>query len=158
MDGVLRKRRNQDPIFEGMLMYRALNEFNRVIAVTDNKDQADVWFKTKSLVHKIDDIFELEDKKAVNPGLRAVEVLRSRGKVDLVVTDSADLAKDLLEVGVPVTVFLSPQYARPEFRPDGRPGVKSWAAITAEMDRQQGLYMDDVRISDENITLSEDDL
>lgn len=145
-NGIIRRDRDQSMITEGTHLYRSLNETNRVLLLTDNRERTDIWLKTNNLSKKIDDIIEVSDPTAPNAVFREIEAIRSKGKIEFVVTEDPELAKDLIEVGIPVLVFLNPKYTRPEFRPDGRPGVKSWDKITAELDRQQGLYTEDPRL------------
>ena len=64
----------------------------------------------------------------------------------MVVTADLDLATKLLQEGLDTLVFLHPTYLRPEFRPDGRQGVRSWAAIEAEMDKQIEMIKEDPRV------------
>lgn len=149
MDGVIRKERDQSIIMDGSALYKSLNENYRVLLLAKDRERTDIWLKTNNLAKKIDDIIQIEDSPLGDNDLRTVESIRSKGKVDFVVTDNPDLAKQLLEVGITVMVFLQPRYARPEFRPDGRAGVKSWDAITEELDKQQGLYLDDERLAED---------
>jgi len=143
VDGVMRKTKDQSPILEGVALYKSLNENYRVLLVATHRERTDIWMKTNNLAKKIDDIVEIEHDE-----FRQIDSLRSRGKIDFVVTDNTDLTKRLLEVGIPVLAFLNPRYVRPEFRPDGRAGVRSWDSITEELDKQQGLYEEDQRLSD----------
>lgn len=149
MDGVIRKERDQSIIMDGSALYKSLNENYRVLLLAKDRERTDIWLKTNNLAKKIDDIIQIEDSPLGDNDLRTVESVRSKGKVDFVVTDNPDLARQLLEVGITVMVFLQPRYARPEFRPDGRAGVKSWEAITEELDKQQGLYLEDQRLADD---------
>lgn len=149
MDGVIRKPRDLSVILDGAALYKSLNENYRVILITDDKEKTDVWLKSNNLAKKIDDIVEIVDTPLDNPRLLTVEVQRSKGKVDFVVTEDPELARDLLEKGIPVLVFLNPRYTRPEFRPDSPAGVRSWSSITQELDKQQGLYVEDHRLSEE---------
>ena len=148
MDGVLRKTTDKSPMFEGLNMYRGLNEVNRVVILADDKERADIWFKSNTINAKLDDIVGPSKLVSDNPKLQQVLDAQAKGKIDFVVTDDSDLARDLLERGIMTMVFLSPRYARPEFRPDAREGVKSWEKITEELDRQQGLYMEDARVEE----------
>ena len=148
MDGVIRKERDQSIIMDGAAIYKSFNENYHTILVADDRERAEIWLKTNNLAKSLDDIFQIVDTPLDNPPLLTVETLRSRGKLDFVVTSDPELAKDLLEQGITTMLFLHPRYIRPEFRPDGRKGVRSWEKITEEMDKQQGLYMDDRRISD----------
>lgn len=146
VDGVMRRERDQSPIMQGVALYKSLNETNRVLLLTDNRERTDVWLKLNNLAKKIDDIIEIGHKEDPNPRVRQINSLRSKDKIDFVVTEDPDLARDLIEQGIPVLVFLNPSYTRPEFRPDARAGVKRWESIMEEMDRQQGLYMEDPRL------------
>lgn len=148
VDGVMRRERDQSIIMEGVALYKSLNETNRVILVCDDAERTDVWLKTNNLAKKLDDITAIIKTPLERPRLLTIETIRSKGKIDYVVTEDTELATQLLEAGIPVLVFLNPRYTRPEFRPDGREGKKSWDAINEELDRQQGLYDDDARLGD----------
>jgi hypothetical protein len=148
VDGVMRRERDQSIIMEGVALYKSLNETNRVILVCDDAERTDVWLKTNNLAKKLDDITAVVDTPLERPKLLTVETIRSKGKIDYVVTEDTELATQLIEVGIPVLVFLNPRYTRPEFRPDGREGRKSWDAINEELDRQQGLYDEDARLEE----------
>jgi hypothetical protein len=145
-NGIIRRDRDQSMITEGTHLYRSLNETNRVLLLTDSRERTDIWLKTNNLSKKIDDIIEVSDPTAPNAVFREIEAIRSKGKIEFVVTEDPELAKSLLVVGIPVLVFLNPKYTRPEFRPDTRIGVKKWEDITAEIDRQQGLFVEDPRV------------
>ena len=146
VDGIMRRERDQSIIMEGVALYKSLNETNRVILVCDDAERTSVWLKTNNLAKKLDDIVAVVDTPLDNPKLLTIETIRSKGKIDYVVTEDTELARQLIEVGVSVLVFLNPRYTRPEFRPDGREGKKSWEIITEELDRQQGLYSEDPRL------------
>lgn len=146
VDGIMRRERDQSIIMEGVALYKSLNETNRVILICEDAERTDIWLKTNNLAKKLDDIVGIVDTPLDRPKLLTVETIRSKGKIDYVVTEDTELARQLIEVGVPVLVFLNPRYTRPEFRPDGREGKKSWVDINEELDRQQGLYDDDARL------------
>jgi len=146
VDGILRRERDQSIIMEGVALYKSLNETNRVILVCEDAERTAIWLKTNNLAKKLDDIVAVVDTPLDRPRMLTVETIRSKGKIDYVVTEDTELARQLIEVGIPVLVFLNPRYTRPEFRPDGREGKKSWEVITEELDRQQGLYSEDPRL------------
>ena len=81
-----------------------------------------------------------------DPDIEQVKYVRSQGKVELVVTSDTELAKKLLEIGLDTLLFLHPTYLRPEFRPDGRQGIRSWAAIEEEIDKQIEMIREDPRV------------
>jgi len=146
LDGVIRNLRKQAPISEGVLLYKTLNELNRVIVLADDKERTDIWLKKNNMAKSLDDIVQISDSVVEEPRLASIKGILSKGRIEFVVTDDSDLAKALLELSINVLVFLHPRYAKPEFRPDGRAGVKSWEAITEELDKQQGLYTEDPRV------------
>jgi hypothetical protein len=143
IDGVIKKVKDQSVIVAGTALYKALNETYRVVLLAEDKARADVWLKVNNISKKLDDIYEISGDV-----LTTIETIRSMGKIDFVVTENTDLTKQLIEVGIPVLVFLNPSYTRPEFRPDGRTGVRSWQMINEELDKQQGLYDEDSRINE----------
>lgn len=149
LDGVIRRRADHSIILDGAAIYKSFNENYRVLIVTDDKEKTDIWLKTNNLAKKIDDIVEIEDTPLGDVEFHTVERERAKGKIDFVITEDIDLTKRLIEVGIPVLVFLNPRYTRPEFRPDTRTGIKSWELITEELDKQQGLYIDDNRLDDD---------
>lgn len=132
---------------DGLSLYKSLNENYRVLIIAPDKERADIWLKTNNLSKSLDDIIQLSDTIIDDKKLATVEAARSKGKVDFVITDDTELTKKLLEKGINVLMFLSPRYIRPEFRPDGRSGAKTWDEITQELDKQQGLYDHDQRLS-----------
>lgn len=152
LDDVLRKTKDQSLIIEGVALFKSLNENNRVILLTDDRERTDIWMKTNNLAKKLDDIIEISATELDNPELRQIDQIRSSGKIEFVVTANVTIAGQLLEVGTPVLVFLNPKYARPEFRPGSREGIRSWASITEELDKQQKLYDTDQRAKEEEPT------
>lgn len=148
----MRKPKDQSLIIEGVALYKSLNETNRVILLTDDRERTDIWMKTNNLAKKIDDIIEVAKTELDNPEIRQIDQIRSSGKIDFVVTSNVTIAGQLIELGTPVLVFLNPKYARPEFRPGSREGVRSWASITEELDKQQKLYDTDQRTKEEEPT------
>ena len=144
VDGVLRSETGS-PIYQGLALYRMFNEDVRVILLTDEREKTHRWL----LEHKINKFDDLIDQNVPgvidDPDFEQVKYCRSQGKVELVVTGDTDLAKKMLEIGLDTLLFLHPSYLRPEFRPDGRQGMKSWAAIEEEMDKQIEMMKEDPR-------------
>lgn len=155
IDGVLRRDKDQSIILDGAAIYKSFNENYRVILVSDDKERTDIWLKTNNLAKSIDDIYQIVDTPLDNPKLLTVETLRSKGKIDFVVTEDVNLAQSLLEAGIPTLLFMHPQYIRPEFRPDSRSGVRSWGSITEELDKQQGLFEEDKRLANLYVEIDE---
>jgi hypothetical protein len=145
VDGVLRSETGS-PIYQGLALYRMFNEDVRVVLLCDDYAKTNRWL----LEHKINKLDDLVDHSV--PGVfddhefEQVKYVRSQGKVDLIVTANTDLAKKLLEIGLDTLLFLHPSYLRPEFRPDGRQGMKSWASIEDEIDKQLEMIREDPRV------------
>ena len=145
VDGVLRSE-SGSPIYQGLALYRMFNEDVRVILLTDEREKTNRWL----LEHKINKFDDLIDRNVPgvleDPDIEQVKYVRSQGKVELVVTSDTELAKKLLEIGLDTLLFLHPTYLRPEFRPDGRQGMKAWADIENEIDKQIEMIKEDPRV------------
>jgi hypothetical protein len=143
LDGVLSNRGTA--IKDGLALYRTLKEKMAIIILCEDKEKADRWLKENKL-NKVDNLVDYKI-----PGMteeaeyRQAEWCRSQGPVDYVVTANVELAKKLLEFGFRVLLFLDPVYLDHKFRPDSRTGIKSWGDITAELEKQQDLYLEDPR-------------
>lgn len=147
VDGVLRSHTGS-PIYQGLALYRVLNDHNKVLLLCDDKDKDETWLKAHK-INKVDDFIGRDlPLPGQNPALRQVEHCRSQGPVELVITSDPELSKELLAIGVTSLMFLHPTYLREEFRPDGRFGRKSWDAIVQEIAEQQDTYRDDSRVQE----------
>jgi hypothetical protein len=146
MEGVLRNEK-AFPIADGMALYRILKERNRVLVMCEDKEKSDHWLR-QHRINNIDDLVDIADVPAPGdfPKLRQVEWVKSQGPVEYVITSDPDLTVKLLEKGITTLVFLNPTYAKEEFRPDSRKGVRSWSDITTELERQQDQYQEDERV------------
>ena len=133
VDDVLRSSTGS-PIYQGLALYRMFNEDVRVILLTDDREKTHRWL----LEHRINTFDDLVDRNVPgilnDPDLEQVKYCRSQGKVELVVTGNVELSKKLLEIGLDTLLFLHPTYLRPEFRPDGRQGMKAWADIEEQIE------------------------
>ena len=145
VDDVLRSSTGS-PIYQGLALYRMFNEDVRVILLTDDREKTHRWL----LEHRINTFDDLVDRNVPgilnDPDLEQFKYCRSQGKVELVVTGNVELAKRLLEIGLDTLLFLHPTYLRPEFRPDGRQGMKAWADIENEIDKQIEMIKEDPRV------------
>jgi hypothetical protein len=145
VDDVLRSSTGS-PIYQGLALYRMFNEDVRVVLLTDDRDKTHRWL----LEHRINTFDDLVDRSVPgisnDPDLEQVKYCRSQGKVELVVTGNVELSKKLLEIGLDTLLFLHPTYLRPEFRPDGRQGMKAWADIENEIDKQIEMIKEDPRV------------
>lgn len=145
VDDVLRSSTGS-PIYQGLALYRMFNEDVRVVLLTDDREKTHRWL----LEHRINTFDDLVDRNVPgilnDPDLEQVKYCRSQGKVELVVTGNVELSKKLLEIGLDTLLFLHPTYLRPEFRPDGRQGMKAWADIEEEIDKQIEMIKEDPRV------------
>jgi len=144
LDGVLRNKKNA-PIPNGMLLYRSLNENNRVLILCKDKEKDHNWLK-QNKIFKLDD---LVDQKLTylgdNPEYRQVEYVRGLGPVDYVITENPELAALLLQQGITALVFLNPLYTDDRYRPDSLT-KKSWDEVVQELDKQEETLMEDPRV------------
>jgi len=146
IDGVLRSH-NGAPIYQGLALYKLLNENNKVILLCANKSKDDTWLKQHK-INKLDDLIGTEIPGITDdfPEWRQVEYIRSQSPVETVITSDPVLAAKLLESGITSFLFLHPTYIKEDFRPDSRQGVKSWGSIVEEIVKQQETYLEDKRI------------
>jgi hypothetical protein len=142
LDGVMRNSSGA-PVPQGVALFRALQAQRRALILCGHKERTEIWLRENKIV-QIDDLVSANDLN-IDSDLRLVEHCRSKGPIDLVVTADLELSKELIEQGLTTILFLSPKYFRPEFRPDGARGIKSWADLQAEVDRQDDLYREDPR-------------
>lgn len=145
MDGVLRTE-TRVPIFEGIYLYRSLNENTTVTLACDDQEEAQRWCKE----HKLKDVDGFISNKSIgeydNKNWLKVQHQMASGPVYMVITADVDLAKTCLENGVRAFLFLHPIYLSAKFRPDGRSGRKSWDDLVGELDKQLELKLEDKRL------------
>lgn len=142
LDGVL-KNDSAAPVVQGVALFRSLQAQRRTLILCDDKERTEIWLRENKLV-QIDDLISSKELGLDTP-LKLIDHCRSAGPVDLVVTADPEVATQTLESGLTTLLFLSPKYIRPEFRPDSNKGVKSWADLQAEVDKQAELYREDPR-------------
>ncbi len=146
LDGVLRNRKNA-PISNGMLLYRSLNETNRVLILCKDKEKDNNWLK-QNKIFKLDDLVDQNlTYLGDNPEYRQVEYVRGLGPVDYVITENPELAALLLQQGITALVFLNPLYVDDRYRPDSIT-KKSWDKVVQELDKQEETLLEDPRVND----------
>jgi len=144
IDGVLRTSKNA-PIQNGLQLYRTLNETNRVLFMSADKEKDDHWLRQHK-INKFDDIVG-PDIPSYDGAYRQVEYVRGLGPVEMVVTPDPELAKALISDGITVLVFLNPVYTDDRYRPDSiKKGFKAWAEVVDEIERQQEAHNEDRRL------------
>jgi len=147
VDGVLRSHTG-GPIYQGLGLYKLLNENNKVILLCADKKKDDVWLKQHK-INKLDDLIGTDIPGMTDfPTWRQVEYVRSQGPVEMVICSDPVLGKRLLEAGITTLMFLQPSYIKEDFRPDSRQGVKSWSDIVNEIVKQQEAFVEDPRVQE----------
>jgi hypothetical protein len=142
IDGVLSNDKGV-AITQGLGLTRTLQQTLAVILLAKDKEKADHWLKQNSM-GKIDNLIGSVPGGDNDP-FRQAEWCRSQGPIDYVITADPKLSAKLLEHGFRVLLFLDPIYLDHKARPDSAEGRKSWGDITAELDKQADMYLEDPR-------------
>jgi hypothetical protein len=142
IDGVLSNDKGV-AITQGLGLTRTLQQTLAVILLAKDKEKADHWLKQNSM-GKIDNLVGVVPGGDNDP-FRQAEWCRSQGPIDYVITADPALSAKLLEHGFRVLLFLDPIYIDHKFRPDSLEGRKSWKDITAELNKQADMYLEDPR-------------
>jgi hypothetical protein len=152
LDGVV-KDQNDTPIPTGVLMVSTLTVYNRLTYLTSGtREDAQRWLN----VNKIVDFDNIIDKRVslVEEPLseRQIKYARSQGPIELLITANPATWKFAFELGIPVVLFASPDYTRPEFRPDAPKRQRSWDEIERAIKAQNELRTQDARLSRAEVT------
>lgn len=152
LDGVMRSSTG-DVIYGGLATYRAYKAIGRVVLVTElDRRMADAWCLTNN-VADYDDL--IDSGVAVDPDepvrFRQLSVARNKGTVDLYIDADPMYVAEGLRRGMTSLLFSAPAYARPEYRPDARRGVRPWEELVNERTRQQAMLATDSRLFDNDI-------
>lgn len=152
LDGVLRSDTG-DLVTDGLFMYRSMKVLGRVILLTSmDRQMAEVWL----MMHNMSDYDELIDSSvALDPSEklrhRQLAVARTRGEITMYVDADPSMVAESLRLGITSLLFSSPQYSRPEFRPDAPKGVRRWDDLVGERTRQQALKAADYRLQQDDL-------
>ena len=137
------------PIPGGLALFHALKHVHKVaIATTDTKESARRWLDQNG-VTGIPYLLTPKDPEADYVGLRLEQMRQLRRlDVDLALVVDADprVAKAALHEGITSLLFTHPRYARPEFRPDARQGIRAWQDIESEVEHENERRKTDVRL------------
>ena len=146
IDGVLRGP-NEEPIATGVLMVGTLSVYNQLIFMADlTNAEFKQWLDVNKIVDYdllIDNSTHLEGEELAH---RQIRYARSRGKVDLFITNNPSLWAFAFEQGIPSVMFGVPSYTRPEFRPDAPTKKRAWTDIEEAVKKQNALRTNDARI------------
>ena len=147
IDGVLRGR-NDEPISTGIQMVGALSSWNQLTFMTSTS-AADTqqWLD----VNKVVEYDRLVDSSAGLVGedlaQRQINVARSRGAIDLFITNDPNRWAYAFDEGLPSIMFGVPSYTRPEFRPDAPKKMRAWDQIEKSIEEQNAQRTKDARLS-----------
>jgi hypothetical protein len=149
IDGVLRKPGLNTPIREGIKLYLTLAATYDIVLVSDQEqdDSLQYWLSLNGVNKHVGRIL-WSDRGGRLDQLRSLR--RTGGLVDLVVEPDPACAAELYQDGFTVLVFLSPQYARPEWRPDAEDGIPSWEDLMERVKDDHGMYDGDERLGETN--------
>jgi hypothetical protein len=147
VSGVL-KSTSDEPIPTGVLMIGTLSVYNNLTFLT-SETEAELTYWLNG--HKIVDYDKIIDSKVGLAGEdlteRQIKLARSKGPVDLVITNNPKVWVFTFEMGIPSVMFGVPSYTRPEFRPDAPKKIRSWDDIEATLHKQNQMRTEDARLS-----------
>lgn len=147
IEGVLRGP-NGEPISTGILMVGTLSVYNQLVFM-GNETQAELkyWMDSNKVVDYdllIDSSVKLEGEELAQ---RQLTVARSRGPVDLFITNNPSMWAFAFDQGIPSVMFGVPAYTRVEFRPDAPRKVRTWAQIQEAITAQNIAKTNDARLN-----------
>lgn len=141
LDGVLRKPLDveaQD--FGASLLFASLVDNFRVVVLGSGDAARDEHFlSVNGMVRyvKIEPLLPSDGDGVAQQKRRQIARLRQEGfHFEFVVVPDPHLALDLYEEGVPVLLYLHPQFSNRSFRPDHEPGLTPWNELAAEVEFQ----------------------
>ena len=147
VNGVL-KGNNDEPISTGIIMVGTLSVYNSLTFMTSSSEpQMIQWLNVNKVVDYdriIDSSVGLEGEKLAE---RQVKFARSRGPIDLFVTNDPAMWAFAFDQGIPSVMFGVPSYTRPEFRPDAPRKIRAWNQIEDAIAKQNVLRTEDARLS-----------
>jgi hypothetical protein len=147
LDGVIRGK-NSDPIAPGIIMVGSLSGWNQLTFMSDTSEPETLaWLNGNKVVdfdRIIDNAVYLNDEDLCE---RQIKVARSRGSIDLFITNNPKNWAFAFDLGIPSVMFAVPSYTRPEFRPDAPKRVRAWNDIEDAITKQNELRTQDARLT-----------
>jgi hypothetical protein len=137
LDGVLRKPLDveaQD--FGASLLFASLVENFRVVVLGGEDTEKDEHFL---MINGMVRYVKIEPMLPTDRGRVENQIGRLRREgfhFEFVVVPDPGLARDLYEDGVPVLLYLHPQFSNRSFRPDHEPGLTPWNELAEEVEFQ----------------------
>lgn len=140
VDGVLRQA-GGGPLHDGFLLYQALSGDHLLILAVDGPTrEADNWLRVHGLQLHSQVIGDEVSYGDDDLRARQIAVVRSKGRLDLLVEPDPDRVAAAVRQGVTSLLFAHPRYSRPEFSPDApKRKRRSWQSIKDELNRQQNI-------------------
>lgn len=130
------------PITEGVTLYQALKQTHKIALVTNaaSLEKVQHWLRVNGLAGYTIVVLERTPRQGRSLRGEQLECLRAQGySVDLFIDADPAAVAEAVHMGVTSLCFVSPRYARPEFRPDATNEIRPWDAIAAEVDAQNEL-------------------
>jgi hypothetical protein len=147
LNGVL-KGKSDEPISTGIILVGTLSVYNRILFVADTTEaEAKQWLNLNKVVDYdviFDSSFGLAGENLIE---RQIKVARSRGPIDLFITNNPSNWAFAFDLGIPSVMFGVPEYTRPEFRPDAPRRLRAWNDIEEAIHKQYTLRTEDARLS-----------
>lgn len=136
-EGVLQNRRQQ-PILAGFQLVHALAMTGQriLVATSGTTERVEHQLRTERLQDRIADV--IDNSVALEPHplwRRQIEVARSRGPLEGILTDDPKIVEYAVEHGVLGLLFAHPGFARPAQRPEI--GNRNWEDLVAELEARQ---------------------
>jgi hypothetical protein len=147
IDGVLKSQKDE-PIGTGILMVGTLSVYNSLTFMGSGTEAEIIhWLDGNKVVDYdriVDGSVGLVDE---NLKERQIKFARSRGPVDLFITNDPGLWAFAFDMGIPSVMFGVPSYTRVEFRPDAPKKVRSWTDIEEAIKQQNIMRTQDARLT-----------
>jgi hypothetical protein len=147
IDGVLRSQ-DHAPIPVGVLMVGTLTVYNRIaVMASESTEDISYWLDSHKIVD-IDDIIDSSVGLSTEPlAHRQITHARSRGAVELFITNNPTHWAYAFEIGIPCVMFGQPSYTRVEFRPDAPSRVRAWNDIEQAIRKENIVRTQDARFN-----------
>lgn len=147
IDGVIQGK-NYEPIATGVMMVGSLSGWNQITFLTEGTEEELIQWLNVNKIVDFDRIFDSSVRlEGEDLALRQINVSRSRGPIDLFITNNPKHWAYAFDMGIPSIMFAVPSYTRTEFRPDAPKRVRSWDQIEEAVSKQNELRTKDARLT-----------
>lgn len=137
IDGVL-KGDKESTIRDGLVLYHALRANNQVTLLSNESYQdADRWLR----INGLQDFDVLMGNEIELPGETVreaqIRVAKARGPVAMLVDPDPAVIATVYEHGIIGLLFVAPEFAAPQYRPDAPRKFRSWTDIEQAVDEHR---------------------